>query len=92
MSDRRATFYYDVSSPYAYLAAQRLDHARGERPGSETGGGRARAKGEFFQELAAAHFSYLCKVRLTSSRSASRASSGQTISASPASDMASETG
>ena len=25
MSDRRATFYYDVSSPYAYLAAQRLD-------------------------------------------------------------------
>jgi len=25
VSDRRATFYYDVSSPYAYLAAQRVD-------------------------------------------------------------------
>ena len=25
MSDRRATFYYDLSSPYAYLAALRVD-------------------------------------------------------------------
>ena len=24
MSDRRATFYYDLSSPYAYLAALRV--------------------------------------------------------------------
>ena len=32
MSDRRATFYYDVSSPYAYLAAQRVDEALPAEP------------------------------------------------------------
>jgi 2-hydroxychromene-2-carboxylate isomerase len=32
VSDRRATFYYDVSSPYAYLAAQRVDETLPAEP------------------------------------------------------------
>ena len=32
MSDRRATFYYDVSSPYAYLASQRVDETLPAEP------------------------------------------------------------
>jgi 2-hydroxychromene-2-carboxylate isomerase len=32
VSDRRTTFYYDVSSPYAYLAAQRVDETLPAKP------------------------------------------------------------